>query len=131
MSEMTKGQCLPGYYLIKYSVANSQGLSSAAYLTVIVEELMSIVLNYTFVPAVARSGDFDSVAAYAAQLMVANSSASSYLASLHLPYFGIDPTLLRGLTVNQTTVEPAYDLGNGTLVYPIEIQFTAVLVSVD
>ena len=129
MSQMTKGQCLPGQYLIRYSVTNSVGLTTSAFLNVIVQELTSYILNYSFVLS-SNSDNLSYVTSYANDLLTFNSTSASSLVAQDLPSFGIDVTTLRSLSVNKTSVESLTDIGNGTMIYPILIQLTVVTVRV-
>jgi len=130
MSQMTMGQCLPGRYLIRYSVTNSLGITSSAFLTVFVEELNVVTLDYSFVLS-NRSDDLTYVSRYASQLKEPNSTAASTLANRDLPSFGITFESLRSLSVNQTSVGSLTNVGNGTMGYPIIIKLTVVTVSRD
>ena len=128
MTQMTMGRCLPGQYLIRYSVTNSLGLTSSAFLTLFIEELNVVTLDYSFVLS-NRSDDLTYVSSYASQLKESNSSLASCLAAHHLPSFGIALASLRSLSVNQTSVGSLTDVGNSTAGYPISIKLTAVTVS--
>ena len=128
MSQMTMGRCLPGQYLIRYSVTNSLGLTSSAFLTILIEELNVVTLDYSFVLS-NRSDDLTYVSSYASQLKEPNSSLASTLANRDLPAFGITFKSLRSLSVNQTSVGSLTDVGNGKMGYPISIKLTVVTVS--
>jgi hypothetical protein len=127
MSQMTKGQCLPGQYIIQYSVTNSLGLTASVFLAIFVEELTSYTLSYSFILS-NNIGNLSYVTSYANDLLTPNSTFALSLAAQDLPSFGIDVTTLRSLTVNQTRVEPLTDIGNGTMAYPISIKITVVTV---
>ena len=128
MTQMTLGRCLPGRYLIRYSVTNSLGITSSVFLTVFVEELNVVTLDYSFVLS-NQSDNLTYVTSYASQLKEPNSTVASTLANRDLPAFGIAFESLRSLGINQTTVGSLTDVGNGIMGYPISIKLTVITVS--
>lgn len=47
-SSLTLGTCLPGQYTLQYSVANLEGLQSAGFITVLVEQYSVASFDYMF-----------------------------------------------------------------------------------
>ncbi len=48
----------------------------------------------------------------------------------HLPSFGVNPSSVRSVSLNSSGVE-TYSSGNGTQLYLIHVEYTAVLVGVE
>ena len=103
LSSISQGTCIPGSYALDYSVTNSQGLTTAAVLTVLIEEISSVVLNYSFVPSAVTGAE--NQAAYALSLP-SNNSAAMALIIQQLPFFGYDPSLLRSAVIISVSVTP-------------------------
>ena len=126
-SELTLGTCLPGKYFLKYSVTNSAGLKSSAFLDISVEQYSVNTFSYTFSPARNKTKQ-TAVQAFALSILN-NATLAATLAAKQLPAFGVNASSIRSVFVNSSTVQAGPTL-NGTATYVVSIQLTVILVRV-
>ena len=101
-------------------MSSQEGMSASALLTIHIEELSTSLLDYYFAPGLVDSSDEQLVLTLASQLRT-NASLTLAVVSEHLPSFGIQPTSVRSLTVNQTSVSI---YSSSPVVYMIHIQIS-------
>ena len=128
VTELTLGTCLPGTYILKYSVTNSAGLKSSAFLELSIEQYSVNTFSYIFSPAHNKSNQ-TAVQGFALSILH-NVTLAATLAAKQLPAFGVNASSIRSVFVNSSTAQVGPTV-NGTATYVVAIQLTVILVRVS
>ncbi|KAG1656783.1 hypothetical protein FOA52_007831 [Chlamydomonas sp. UWO 241] len=120
---LSLGTCLPGVYVLQYSVL---GASQPAHLSIVVEQLAAT----EFFLSTFKSSDGSSLSAATTFSMQLLSNATLLLATAmeHMPLFGISASAVRGVALNSIK-GVARDTDAGTVVYDIFVELTLTTAS--